>query len=116
MDDKIAAGIISRQLQAHAEHYQTAKEDMADAKKRFLAGVRDPDHFGRNTALTEKGKWRISIHYQFFTNGFVIAAFTFSPQPRGHLRGYSHSHGYSVLYRKQGDAWIPMPKTPVHGG
>ena len=105
LDAKTAAGIIADQLWTHREHYTLPKEQFADAKRRFLASVRDPDHFGPGVDLSKGGTTEVSMDFRFYTIDFVLVDFSFSSrQARG------HGHGYTIVYRKHGKSWRPMAK------
>jgi HEAT repeat protein len=105
LDDQTAAGIIAAQLRTHHAHYAIPENDLVSAKNAFVTGARDPERFGPDADLSDAGKWNVSIDFAFYKNGFVKVHFSFSPKQR---RGFSH--GYTMLYRKQKDSWVPMSK------
>ena len=105
LDDKAADRLIATKLHTHRDHYAIAKKDVADAKKKFLAGVLDPEHFGPGVDLSSKGQWEVSLGFTFYNNGFATVSFAFK-----HARRGFHGHGHTMLYRKQKNSWIPMSK------
>ena len=104
LDDNAANCLIATKLHAHRDHYAMAKKDVAAAQKQFLADVRDPKHFGPGVDLSEKGKWKVSVAFTFYNNGFAKVSFVFKSD-----QGF-HGRGYTILYRQQGTSWIPMSK------
>ena len=103
MESSLAAPIIESLLRGQRSTLELKGRSVAEAQEDFLAHVQDEKHFGEKSNLT-RGKFDgIIIGYTFYKGGFAVASFAF-----GNTETQMVSHGYTILYRKIDQCWLPL--------
>ncbi len=103
LDDLSLRNVLLSQLRRHRVHYAIQEEKTTQVRDRFLISVKDPDHFGSAADMSMDGRYTVSIDYEFYTIGYAIVIIDLAPK-----NPHSNAHGPTLLYKEQGESWLPM--------